>query len=168
MREQTAWVAIITAFLLHAQVGCQQTDRPGSSPETLDRPPESAQVVEEFWPDGALRLRKHVLCEPGRSPVDHGTYTRWYQNGHKEYEATYVRGQLQGIETTWHKNGQKHSEQYYDQGQRHGVRRDWDEQGRLRREEHYVKDRPDGTWTIWKPNGNIEWQARFDHGQPLP
>jgi YD repeat-containing protein len=139
---------------------------PGDPP--VDQADEQREVVEEFWPDGKPRLHREVLRSPAGALVDDGTYTRWYENGLKEYQATYVRGRLHGVETAWHQNGQKRTEQHYDHGARHGARYDWDEQGRLRREEHYVKDRPHGTWTIWKPDGSIKWQARFDHGKPLP
>jgi hypothetical protein len=167
MRNQTALVVIIIGFLCYLPAGCQHADR---TPDTVGPSPHarSAEVIEEFWPDSKPRLRSGVLRKPDGTPVNHGTYTRWYENGHKEYEATYDRGELHGVETAWHPNGQKRSEQEYKHGLRDGVRRNWDEQGRLRCEEHYVKDRPDGPWTIWKRDGSIEWQARFDHGTPVP
>jgi antitoxin component YwqK of YwqJK toxin-antitoxin module len=138
---------------------------PGDQP--VARADQQREVVEEFWPDGKPRLRREVSRSPDGTLVNDGIYTRWYQNGLKEYQATYVCGELDGVETAWHQNGQKRTEQHYDHGLRQGVRRDWDEAGRLRREEYYFKDSPDGTWTIWKPDGSIEWQARFDHGKPL-
>ena len=158
---------IIIALLLPQPVGCRQADR-AAPVDTTAKPAVPAEVIEEFWPAGRSRLCREVVRNQDGSPVDHGTYTRWYQNGEREYEATYVRGRLQGVETAWHMNGQRRTEQHFDQGLRQGVRRDWDEQGHLRREEHYLKDRPHGTWTIWKSDGRIKWQARFDRGQPLP
>ena len=168
MLGKTSLVSMISVFLLALPAGC----RPGVRTAPLDQPADQAEepqeIVEEFWPDGKPRLHRQVLRSPDGGLVNDGTYTRWYDNGRKEYEAVYVRGQLHGVETSWHRNGQKRTEQHYDHGVRHGVRHDWDEQGRLRREEHYVKDRPHGTWTIWKPDGTVKWQARFDHGKPLP
>jgi antitoxin component YwqK of YwqJK toxin-antitoxin module len=168
MRARTPLMVIITALLLHQRVACQYAGQTTPTSDTLDRPAESVELVEEFWPDGKLRLRRQVTRQADGTLLDHGTYTRWYQNGRKEYEATYVRGQLHGVETAWHENGEKRTEQHFDQGLRQGTRWDWDEQGRLRREERYLKDRPHGTWTIWKSDGTIKWQARFDHGKPLP
>ena len=168
MRARTLLVVIIIAFLLCHPAACRHADQTGPTAYTIDRQAKSVEVVEESWPDGQLRLRRQVLRKPDGTLLDHGTYTCWHKNGLKEYEATYVRGRLHGVETAWHQNGEKRSEQQYDQGLRHGIRRDWDEQGRLRREEHYLKDRPHGIWTIWKGDGSIKWQARFDHGKPLP
>lgn len=129
---------------------------PASEPET--------RVIEERWPDGARKLRKSVVEAPDGSTLDHGTYTKWHTNGHKEYEATYVNGKLHGVETSWHRNGQRRAEAHYDQGARHGALRSWDMQGRLRKEEHYHQDKPHGTWTIWTTDGQIKWRASFEHG----
>jgi hypothetical protein len=159
-------VLVLLAALLLSPVGCASGERGTRSSGSLEDPAESVEVVEEYWPDGRLRLRKEVLrCTDGML-INHGAYTRWHDNGNREYEATYVRGELHGVATAWHKNGQKWSEQRYDHGVRHGTRHTWDQSGRLRSEEHYVKDEPDGTWTIWKADGSIKWQGHFDHGKP--
>ena len=170
MHPQRMPVLIIIGLLLFSPSACHRPERANPATDTPARPHQASatELIEEFWPDGQPRLRRHVLRKPDGTLLDHGTFTRWYQNGAKEYEAEYLQGQLHGIETAWHANGQKRSEQHYDHGLRHGVRRNWDEQGRLRAEEHYLKDRPHGTWTIWKGDGSIKWQARFQHGQPVP
>lgn len=161
-------VSIIILFLTLHSGACQHANPGAPAAQTAEQPKEPVEIVEEFWPDGTPSLRKHVLRQPDQTLLNHGLYTRWHPNGRKAYEANYTRGQLHGVETAWHENGEKRAEQHYDHGLRHGLRRDWDQQGRLRREEGYVKDRPHGTWTIWKGDGTIKWQARFDHGQPLP
>jgi|GEM_PF-1864996 len=131
-----------------------------------ERVAEDVRVVEEHWPDGTLRLRKHVVAGSDGVDVDHGAFVRWYDNGLKEYEGFFVYGKVHGIETAWHRNGQKRTEQHYDHGLRHGPRFGWDEAGRLRQEEHYVRNKPDGTWTVWSANGKLKWRGEFGKGTP--
>ncbi|MFH1747619.1 MAG: hypothetical protein ABIG44_11305 [Planctomycetota bacterium] len=132
------------------------------------RPAENVRVVEEHWPNGVLRVRREVVSAVDGTLINHGLYTQWYQDGTKEYESTYVQGQLHGVETAWHMNSRKRTEQHYEHGERHGPRYVWDEEGNKRGEEHYWQDKPDGTWTVWKKDGQIKWQSRFDRGKPLP
>ena len=129
---------------------------------TLEKP----DVVEQYWPEGQLQLRKQVLRKPDGTLVNHGTYTRWYNNGRKEYEAFLVRGKKHGTTTRWHKNGRKWSEQHYVNGQKHGASYIWDENGVKRKEEHHFHGRPHGTWTTWDGKGKIKWQGSFDRGVP--
>lgn len=162
-----AWSALAGLFgTLAVARGCTPGERAALADRSVEKSADDVQVVEEYWPDGKLRLRKEVLRRADSTFINHGTYTRWHDNGNREYEATYVRGELHGVETAWHKNGQKWTEEDYDHGVRHGTRRTWDQSGRLRSEEHRVKGKPDGTWTIWKADGSVKWQGHFDHGKP--
>lgn len=163
---QTRLILVFLATLPLLPIGCAPSEREAISPQALDQPPGNLQVIEEHWPDGRPRLRKEALSGPNGALVNHGTYTRWFDNGNQEYEATYVHGELHGVATAWHQNGRKWTEQHYDHGVRHGARRNWDQSGRLRGEEHFVKGKPHGTWTIWKADGSVKWQGRFDHGKP--
>lgn len=142
--------------------GCR-AGGPASSP-----PPERVELIEERWPNGALRLQKQVVRQKDGTLLEHGTFVTWHDNGQKAYEAVYVHGRLEGVATSWHLNGQKWAEEHYVAGKRHGNRLSWDEQGRLRKEEHFDEDRPDGTWTTWDAQGKIKAQQRFDKGVPLP
>lgn len=158
------YAAIACLPVLSVLAACQPSGRSVSA----TRPADNVVIVEERWPNGTLRLRKEALKMPAGTLVEHGAYTQWYDNGQKEYEATYVHGALHGVETAWHKNGQKRTEQHYVHGKRHGPRYAWDPAGRKRKEEHYFDDQPDGTWTVWNADGKVKWQGRFDHGTPLP
>lgn len=126
----------------------------------------SSQVVEEFWPDGTPRLRKGVVIGPDGRPVNHGRYERWFENGQKEYEATFIRGKKHGTATRWHRNGQKWIEEHYLNGQRNGISRTWDQKGNLRKQEEHLNGKPNGVWTVWYADGRIKWRAEFDHGKP--
>lgn len=138
----------------------------GARPASADRPGEQVQTIEQYWPNGKLRLRKQVLKTPDGALVNHGAYTRWHDNGRKEYEGVYVDGELEGVETTWHKNGQKWIEEHYVHGQRHGASYTWDDSGVKRGETHHVYGKPAGTWTTWDAKGKIKSQQRFEADPP--
>lgn len=126
-----------------------------------------AAVVEEFWPDGRPKLRKEVTTLGSGSIVDHGLYVRWFDNGNKEYEATYRHGKLHGTERAWHRNGKLWSQNHYEDGLRHGTFLAWDEEGRKRKQEEYRYDKPHGEWVVWDKEGRVKWQATFEYGVPM-
>jgi antitoxin component YwqK of YwqJK toxin-antitoxin module len=152
------------AVVLYLSGGCTQANRPVST----DQSGENTRIVEQYWPNGKLQLRRQVLTDPDGVLIDHGTYTRWHDNGRKEYEATFVRGQLDGLEITWHKNGRKWTETQYVQGRKHGPRFVWNDGGVKIKEEHYHNGQPHGVWTVWKSDGKIKAQQTFEHGTPQP
>lgn len=157
-------VVVFTAVLVLA-AGCRVGDRSVSAKSSAE---EVVETVEDYWPDGTVRLRRQVLRSPDGTLINHGSYTRWYDNGAKEYEAVFVRGAKHGIATLWHKNGRKWTEGHYVHGQRHGGRYVWDENGLKRKEEHYADGKPHGTWTVWDKHGKIKWRGGYDHGVPRP
>jgi antitoxin component YwqK of YwqJK toxin-antitoxin module len=129
--------------------------------------PTSAQttLVEEHWPNGQLRLRKHVLVQEDGTPVDHGRFQRWYDNGEKEYEAVFVLGEKEGTTVRFHRNGRKATQQEYVKGLRHGPSVSWNPSGIKVKEENWAEGKPHGTWTIWK-NGEVKWRHTYKHGVP--
>jgi len=124
------------------------------------------QVIEQYWANGQLKVRREVLRRPDGSLVDHGSFIEWYDNGQKRYEAAYEHGRLHGVETQWHRNGQKSTEQHYRHGLRHGPRYVWDENGTKRKEEHFCDDRPCGAWTVWDKDGRIKMQMDLERAEP--
>ena len=162
MLGNAQWPLAALVALACLPAGCRQA----TSEVSLERPAESTETVEETWPDGRLRLRRDVLRTADGTRIDHGTYTCWYDNGRKEYEATFILGKIHGSATRWHRNGQKAVEEHFVYGKRHGMRCTWDENGVKRKEEHHVDDKPDGTWTVWDKRGRVKWQGRFDRGVP--
>ena len=162
MPGDTRSVLTIFAALLLLPAGCMKS----AEKVSLSRSTENEDVVEQFWPDGKLRLRKEVLRKPGGTLVNHGAYVRWHDNGRKDCKLTFIRGKKHGSATLWHKNGQKWIEEHYIEGKKHGVRRVWDENGRNRKEEGWANGIPHGIWTTWKESGEIEWQQTFDQGAP--
>ncbi len=170
---------MVLLILLVAGGGCEQTTRPDSAETATpqspgppeDRPTKSqapVDVIEEHWPNGAIRTRVEVIHDADGEAVYHGTYTRWFDNGQKEYETTYVNGTIHGVERQWHRNGQLHVEQHIQHGVRHGTRISWDADGRQRIREEYCEGKPHGVWTVWTSNGDVKWRQTYDHGVPVP
>ena len=168
MLSRTQLAAMMSLLLLCLPAGCSQGKRNAPPVTEMERHAEEVETVEEHWPNGQLRLRKQVVHEPDGTLADHGTYTSWYDNGQKEYEAVFVHGKKHGVVTRWHKNGGTWMEEHYENGKKHGATFVWDEAGRKRKEENYFDGRPHGTWTVWDASGRIKWQGRFDHGNPQP
>lgn len=139
---------------------------PARSPRS-DAPLETPRIVEEYWPNGQLRLRKHVVVADDGSTVDDGPFERWYSEGVKEYEAVFVMGKKEGTTVRFHRNGRIASREAYRNGQRDGPSISWSPTGEKVKEEHWADGRPHGTWTVWS-HGAVEWTHTFDHGDPAP
>ncbi|MHC4659060.1 MAG: hypothetical protein ACYS83_07785, partial [Planctomycetota bacterium] len=76
-----------------------------------DIPPETSggtvNDYNEYYPGGALRATWSArTCTNGRYLLD-GTETMYYENGRREYEATYNNGRKTGTETHWGPSGVK-------------------------------------------------------------
>lgn len=161
--SRAMWLVVLPGLMVLGFVaGCHQPTRDAAQAA----PAAKAEVVEEHWPNGVLRLRKEVLRGRDGTGVDHGTYTGWYDNGQVEYQGTFVQGKVDGVATRYHRNGQKAVEEHFAHGLREGPRYSWDESGILRKEEHFVDDQPDGTWTTWDAQAKIKAQQRFERGVP--
>lgn len=158
------WIVLAVVSSGSLLTGCNA----GRSAMTMQPAGGKPEVIEQYWPNGKLRLRQEVLRQPDGTAVEHGTCTSWYDHGGKEYEAVYVHGRVDGVVRTWHRNGLKATEQYFVAGQRQGPRYSWDDNGILRKEEHFDHDQPVGTWTTWDAHGKIEAQHRFEGGARGP
>ena len=133
---------------------------------SADQPPApNVETVEEYWPNGQLRLRKQVLRLDDGATVDHGTFDRWHDNGEKEYEAVFVRGKKEGTTIRYHKNGRKATEQEYSNGERNGRCVSWNDSGAMVKEERWKDGRPHGKWTIWS-DGKVKWSHTYGDEKP--
>jgi antitoxin component YwqK of YwqJK toxin-antitoxin module len=136
-----------------------------SAPILGQLPVEDVETVEEYWPNGQLRLRKQLLRLEDGTVVEHGTFERWHDNGKKEYEAVFVQGRKEGTTIRYHKNGRKATEQEYSNGKRHGHSITWNDSGAMVKQEQWENGEPHGTWTIWD-GGEVKWSHTYDHGTP--
>jgi antitoxin component YwqK of YwqJK toxin-antitoxin module len=158
----------VPLFAACLSAACAPGRRAAPADLKVEEPAPDVETVEEYWPNGQLRIRRQVIREPDGTLIDHGPYTSWYDNGQKEYEAVFVHGKKDGVVTRWHRNGQKWMEERYAHGKKHGTTYVWDEAGRKRKEENYSNGKPHGTWTVWDAEGRVKWQATFEHGRPQP
>lgn len=145
-------------------VGCTQ----GTQEPQATRPVERMEIVEDFWTNGQLRIRKQMRQRADGTAVLHGPYARWYDNGQKEYEATFDQGRKVGTAATWHRNGRKWVEEHYVDGEKHGSRLIWNDQGTMTKEEHYVQGGPSGVWRSWNAKGKIRSEQVFDENPVNP
>lgn len=164
MSGRTTLPLLIAAVPLGLAAGCAHGPRP--TPAT--QPMADVETVQEHWPDGGLRLRREVLRDADGALVNHGTYTRWYTDGTKEYEVTFAHGKKHGVAKTWHRNGRIWTEEHYRDGLRHGTSTTWDENGVKRKEENHVNGKPQGTWTVWDGKGRIKTQRNRPSDAPAP
>lgn len=169
-RVRGCWLILCVVCMF--AVGCNAVstnDVKIASAAGASSPPGSKmqEEVAEDWPNGKPRLRKRVLHRADGTIADDGMFTRWHENGNKEYEGEFVDGKKNGRHVRYHMNGRMWNESFYVDGKRQGFSRQWDEKGSLMKEESYDQGLPHGTWTTWNSKGKIKWQGRFDHGKPV-
>jgi hypothetical protein len=130
-------------------------------------PSDDATTVEEYWPDGTLRLRCQMLREEDGALVHHGRFERWHPNGEREYEAFFVHDKKQGTTLRYHDNGRKANEQAYENGKRQGRSTSWDAAGEVVKEETWFEGRPAGTWVV-RQDGKVKWSRTFSGKEQTP
>lgn len=163
---------LLIVLLLTAGCGAVRDTAPASAPEAPEagsvEPPsaELPETLEEFWPDGSIRIRHQVIWDADGSPMEHGVYARWHENGLPEYETVFDHGRKNGRAVRWHMNGEIWIEEFYVLGLKEGACRTWNEAGDLVKEEQYAHGKPHGTWTVWK-KGVVRARSCFDHGVPV-
>jgi antitoxin component YwqK of YwqJK toxin-antitoxin module len=66
--------------------------------------------------------------------IENGLFTRWYDNGQKEYINTWKDGKEDGLYTSWYYNGQKSHEGTYKDGEFINTIGRWNKDGSVRKE----------------------------------
>ncbi len=159
---------LLVVLLLTAGCGAVRGTVPAveAEPEILVAGAPVAESIEEFWLDGSIRIRHQVIRDADGSPVEHGVYARWHENGLPEYETVFDNGRKNGRAVRWHMNGEIWIEEFYEMGLKEGACRTWNEAGDLVKEEQYAHGKPHGTWTVWE-EGVVRARSCFDHGIPV-
>jgi antitoxin component YwqK of YwqJK toxin-antitoxin module len=96
------WITVLCAVAM-VVVGCAEKD------------PEPGSVAAKVVVDGGKIISRDALWYFDGVPFT-GVGQRKYENGQKEYEATFQNGEQHGLETHWHRNGQKSSERTWKNG----------------------------------------------------
>jgi len=120
-----------------------------ASQSTDEAPPEgTARVVEERWPGGQFKLRRHVIETSDGQRAQHGPLEVLYESGTPRSVGNWANGQKHGHFTFWHENGQPKAEVDYRHGRADGTAIFWDDTGReLRRESWRDGQRVEATAT---------------------
>lgn len=121
-----------------------------------------ADVVEETYPDGALKARYAVDADGMRL----GGYTEYFPSGKVKVRAQYRFGRLHGFYSTFHENGQMRVSCTYRDGRVEGKWTERDDKGRTRIETAYTEGEIDGPLLAYeegKPLSRQEWKA----GRPV-
>ena len=159
---------------------------------------ENGQLsLEQIYANGVVTKETHWY-ESGKIKAEgsgrkyeepDGKWTRWYENGNKEFEEHfkngkrdgkwnrwYASGQMDtdwshrddkpsGKWTSWHENGQKSSEQLFIGGVREGLYTTWYSNGQKRSEERFLYGKLDGDSTVWDENGQVTKEAIYEDGE---
>lgn len=110
-------------------------------------------LVKETWEDGTARLEYEVQQEPGKDPVRHGDYKRWYQNGELEEKGKYRHGMKSGTWFFYYQNGNVKSSGKYNKDIQKGTWKFFYPTKQLKAEGEIVDGQRDGRWQEWLEDG---------------
>jgi MORN repeat variant len=106
---------------------------PSATPATEAALP--TEVVEQFWPNGQLHVRRQVERTPDGRLVNHGEMTVWYEEGAQRSTGNWRHGRKHGHFVFWYPSGSKKMEATWREGLANGEFFAWDETGELTRRE---------------------------------
>ncbi|MBC8405170.1 MAG: hypothetical protein H8E15_08085, partial [Planctomycetes bacterium] len=110
-------------------------------------------LFKETWEDGTARLEYEVQQEPGKDPVRHGDYKRWYQNGELEEKGKYRHGMKSGTWFFYYQNGNVKSSGKYNKDIQKGTWKFFYPTKQLKAEGEIVDGQRHGRWQEWLEDG---------------
>jgi len=117
----------------------------------------SVLYEREFYPDGKPKLEYSYYEESGKK-IEHGTYTKWYENGKIMIQGTYQDGKREGVWREYFRDGTLKAEGPYLNGERHGAWVIYYESGNKHWEGSYASGEKDGLWIEF---ANSKEEKRF-------
>ena len=139
----------------------------------------NAEVVRDRFPDGNVRVERHVIRGPNNAYVSHGAWTAFYPDGRKIGGGEYVKGKRHGTWSRWFNPGEapllsgppyagfhwpyKSTASFVD-GEIDGVWAIADSEGQKISEWNFVGGKPQGTWSWWHPNGQKRREMTYQAG----
>ncbi len=126
----------------------------------------NVRPYQENYPSGKVKIRYHGgVADNGRFLLD-GTETWYYENGHKQYEATYRLGRKVGKETYWRPDGtRKWQWEHREDGT--SVWTQWWSNGRMKARSTWRNFKCEGTAERWNPSGELISRTRFVDGRAV-
>lgn len=124
-------------------------------------------IQDFYWPSGKKQMEPLTVPKAGLTEWNNsdagvnGLFVKWYENGRKAYESSYVDGKATGPVTGWSENGQKTLEGQNTAGKATGHWMLWHSNGQKLTEVEFVDDKPVGLWQEWHENGQKAGEGRF-------
>ena len=116
----------------------------------------------EKWYDNGQKFEERTYVN-GRC---YGLGHRWHPNGQKIMECMYVNSGIHGRYQTWYEDGQKYEDCIYVNGKRHGMCHSWYRSGQKYMECTYVNGEKHGQYQRWYENGQKASEYTFVNGVP--
>lgn len=138
------------------------------------------ELVQQLYPNGSLRVSKHVKLDSKGNFVNHGEYQEWSENGQVLVSGNYELGKQDGVWTrfcTAKDSKLFQSEPYskfkapfqstveFADGKMNGVWMIIDKDGKKISEIQLIDGRRNGLATWYHPSGSILWQSEYKDGQ---
>lgn len=138
---KTAFYTILTGiFLILTMTSCKR------------------EKIENF-PNGKIKSVQNFKGEK-----QHGTCTWYYENGKKQLETSYNKGELDGLTVRWYFNGQKELSELYKDGKKNGRSVSWNTSGVKTEERTYLNDTLHGPYRLYHQNEVIKIEGNYRHG----
>lgn len=157
-----------------------QTPDPVAPGATANGTP--VEVLQDRYPNGQLRVERHVIRDQAGNFVNHGLWTAWRSDGNKIGGGEFDQGKRQGVWTRWFDPGEspllsgpvyrKHQGPYFSEGtyvdgELHGPWIIYDAHKQKISHWEFDGGQQHGVWTWWYPNGQKEREMFFDHARPI-
>jgi len=143
---------------------------PSPSGEVSSSPGETlfegkvVQYYREFYPKGELKLEYTYYLVNGKK-VEHGTFTKWYENGRVMIQGTYRNGKKDGLWRECLRDGSPKMEGTYKNGVKEGLWTVFYPSGRKHFEGMYRNGVRDGEWIEYAGDGSIFTRIVYQNGK---
>ncbi len=122
------------------------------------------KTFEEKYPDGGIKIRySGGIADDGRFLLE-GKETWYYENGLKQYEATFQLGQKIGLETYWNQAGNKVWE-WNHLADGTAIWTQWWQNGHKKAESSWRNGRCEGMAKRWSFEGKLIDEVKFIGGE---
>ena len=144
----------------------------------FEHPAATTELVTERYPNGSVKVERHVTKDANENYVNHGTYTVYGTDGKVQMTGEYLWGKQTGHWTQTLAKDDGHlfadrenefvgpftSEATFTDGQLNGTWTIKDSKGQNIVEWKFEQGVPDGTWTWWSANGSKRLEATYKAG----
>jgi hypothetical protein len=115
------------------------------------------KVIEEHYETGELSYK----CDIDESGKKNGQGIKYYQNGQKIWECSYVNDKEEGFYIEYYINGQKKKEAKFKGGLQNGNYAEYLEDGKIKFSGQYINGKKEGEFLYYNTNGALDTKAMF-------